>query len=59
MTAPCKNCETRKVGCHSACEKYIAWRVEHRKETKKRKEQAEALDAQIRGLERMKKKRGR
>lgn len=25
MEAPCKNCESRKVGCHSVCEKYTAY----------------------------------
>ena len=25
MQAPCKNCKDRVVGCHSNCEKYIAY----------------------------------
>ena len=25
MEAPCKNCESRKAGCHSVCEKYTAY----------------------------------
>ena len=25
---PCKDCEERKLGCHSACEKYLAVKAE-------------------------------
>ena len=28
IKAPCKDCPDRKQGCHSACEKYIAFRKE-------------------------------
>lgn len=28
MNGPCFNCEDRKAGCHSVCEKYIAYRKE-------------------------------
>lgn len=28
-TPPCKKCENRKVACHSTCEKYKNWKVEH------------------------------
>lgn len=26
MSAPCKDCPDRVVGCHSKCEKYISFR---------------------------------
>ena len=26
MTAPCKNCGDREIGCHSKCEKYRTFR---------------------------------
>ena len=26
---PCKNCQDRKTGCHSTCEKYLAAKAEH------------------------------
>lgn len=26
--APCKDCPDRRVGCHSTCEKYLAFRKE-------------------------------
>lgn len=28
MNAPCKDCMERYVGCHSKCEKYIAYKEE-------------------------------
>jgi hypothetical protein len=30
MTAPCLNCENRKVGCHSTCEEYIKFDKERK-----------------------------
>ena len=29
---PCRNCEERKVGCHSSCEKYKKTKAAHDKE---------------------------
>lgn len=26
LIAPCKGCDKREVGCHAACEEYIAFR---------------------------------
>lgn len=26
MTAPCKDCPDRSIGCHASCGKYIAYR---------------------------------
>lgn len=26
--SPCQKCEDRKVGCHSKCKSYIAWKSE-------------------------------
>lgn len=31
MNAPCKDCEKRANGCHSRCEKYIAYTKEREK----------------------------
>lgn len=31
MNAPCKDCPDRRSGCHSVCEKYIAYTVEREK----------------------------
>ncbi len=31
LQPPCKNCIDRKVGCHSTCEKYIAYDNEHKR----------------------------
>ena len=28
MTAPCKDCERRTVGCHSSCPEYQEFRLE-------------------------------
>ena len=28
MIAPCKDCQERTVGCHSSCDKYLAFRAE-------------------------------
>ena len=28
VTAPCKDCADREVGCHSKCEKYLEFRKE-------------------------------
>nr|DAH32760.1 MAG TPA: hypothetical protein [Caudoviricetes sp.] len=38
MNAPCKDCPERHMGCHSECEKYIAYH-QFREEVLKRKEQ--------------------
>lgn len=29
--APCVDCEDRKVGCHSTCERYQEWLAEYQK----------------------------
>lgn len=30
--APCKDCKERELGCHSKCEKYLAFKLERDKE---------------------------
>lgn len=30
--APCKDCKKRELGCHSKCEKYLAFKKEMAKE---------------------------
>lgn len=39
MQAPCKNCPDRQLGCHSTCEKYIAF-DKYRKEILAKKDAA-------------------
>lgn len=34
---PCKNCNDRKVGCHSICDKYIEWTSSNEKIREKEK----------------------
>lgn len=29
MSAPCKDCGTRRIGCHGRCEKYAAFRAKN------------------------------
>lgn len=31
LKPPCKDCKDRKVGCHSICEKYIAYDEERKR----------------------------
>lgn len=40
MTAPCKDCTVREIGCHSVCEKYICYREERTKILDERREKA-------------------
>lgn len=28
---PCKNCKDRHIACHTTCERYKSWKVEHDK----------------------------
>ena len=30
LKAPCKNCPDRSLGCHDHCEKYKAYKQEHK-----------------------------
>ena len=39
MIVPCRNCEDRKVGCHSECERYQKYVVENARLKKIAKEQ--------------------
>lgn len=59
--APCKDCPQRKVGCHSACEKYQGWLKIHDQELEviqKAKEEngmfAEHIIRSVRRVERRK-----
>ena len=44
MTAPCKDCKDRAPGCHSKCEKYIAFDKENQKRRAERLERKLAAD---------------
>lgn len=46
MQAPCKNCEDRNVGCHSKCEKYLAY-AEYQKGVRQRRFAAGQIDTAI------------
>jgi ribosomal protein S4 len=45
--APCKDCPDRKVGCHSTCKKYLAFRQERIELNKKIYKQKEAEYAEF------------
>ena len=32
MANPCKDCPARHLACHDSCEKFKAWREEHKAE---------------------------
>ena len=44
MIAPCKDCKDRNPGCHSKCEKYIAFDKENQKRRAERLESLHASD---------------
>lgn len=44
MTAPCKDCKDRTPGCHTKCEKYIAFDKENQKRRAERLERTHAAD---------------
>lgn len=44
MTSPCKDCKDRTLGCHSKCEKYIAFDKENQKRRAERLERRNAAD---------------
>lgn len=29
QTSPCKECNSRAIGCHGLCEKYAEWKGQH------------------------------
>jgi len=53
MTAPCKGCPYRAVGCHAKCGDYANFKTERAKLNERRKKAAEEQDTVIRELERM------
>ncbi len=40
---PCKDCDTRFVGCHGNCESYLLWKLENNK-VKDRQRKSKELD---------------
>lgn len=32
---PCVKCESREIGCHGKCEKYISWKTQRQQEQDK------------------------
>lgn len=57
MRAPCKDCADRKVGCHSVCSRYLAWREEHEAEKRERKRYQDANSYVITSIQKTRKKR--
>ena len=61
VTAPCKDCADRKMGCHSICEKYKEFKKiseeEKRIIDKKRREYNDVLGFGVKSSERMRKKK--
>lgn len=47
--APCKNCEKRKLHCHSNCEDYQAFKKQIEDESKKIKDKRDKYDDLIYG----------
>ncbi len=45
--SPCKDCTSRAVGCHSACEKYAEFRSERQEVYEKRTESRKYVNAMI------------
>lgn len=51
MKYSCYKCESRRVGCHSSCQKYLAQVAEHEREAaekrEKEKENREMVDYRV------------
>lgn len=54
MTAPCKDCKRREIGCHGKCEEYAAFRARIALEIAKRREDKEGIDTVCRRVARIK-----
>ena len=57
MTAPCKNCTDRQMGCHGKCERYKAYREVMDEAARKRYAAGEAEGLEIEGKLRIMKTR--
>lgn len=42
MKAPCKDCQNRRVGCHSECEKYISFSEERSRQLEEKYKASQA-----------------
>ena len=45
--APCRECQTRKSGCHQHCESYIGWKKKQKELKDKAKPEREQNDYEI------------
>lgn len=54
MTAPCKDCKRREIGCHGKCEEYAAFRARNERESARRREDTEGIDTVCRRVARIK-----
>ena len=41
MRVPCKNCLSRKLGCHDQCTEYLTYKAEREEEREKRNKEHE------------------
>lgn len=57
MTAPCKDCQNRALGCHETCKDYAAYKKERDTENTKRHIEIASLDYTITMCRRRKWKR--
>ena len=57
MSAPCKNCPDREIGCHSRCNKYLEFRKKRDEALDKKRKEADVAGAVADGFYRMTKKR--
>lgn len=59
MTAPCKDCPNRVVGCHSTCEQYIKYKEEQESVRRSRRAESEKHVYAIQSIMERKRKRRR
>lgn len=45
-TCPCVGCQSRAIGCHSGCERYISWSKKRQQEKEKIRQMKEFERAQ-------------
>ena len=57
MSAPCKNCPDREIGCHSKCNKYLEFRKKRDEELDRKRREDDVAYAIAAGMYRMSKKR--
>lgn len=59
MTAPCKNCPYRAIGCHSYCGPYKQYKQGKAQEGQRRRYESAAYATEVEGTQRRAKPRNR